>query len=252
MIYYFSGSGNSKWVAEQLAEATKDKTVNMAQYIQGKQLPTKEELGDVVGVVFPIHAWDIPTPVMHFLYDLNFSLYTYSYVVVTCGDDVGKCLKRLDGFYFMHAIWSVQMPNTYIPMFPLDNDEITQAKIDKARNETIPAIAQEVLWRNSARLVHEGKYAWLKTFVIHRLFETFIVSPKGFHIEGECNGCGTCVNACPMGNIRLVDKAPQWGENCVHCMACVHQCPRGIVQYRKATQKKGRYHIKDYLKKYTL
>ena len=57
--------------------------------------------------------------------------------------------------------------------------------------------------------------------------------------------------SCPVGNIRLVDGHPVWGKQCIHCMACLHFCPRKVIQYGKATQKKGRYRLEDYLCRFT-
>ena len=38
MIYYFSGTGNSKWVAEKIAEKTGDTLVNVAGYINNNEV----------------------------------------------------------------------------------------------------------------------------------------------------------------------------------------------------------------------
>ena len=46
MIYYFSGNGNSRWVAEQIAAATNDAVENISDYIKNKkelQCPSQEE-----------------------------------------------------------------------------------------------------------------------------------------------------------------------------------------------------------------
>ena len=55
MIYYFSGTGNSQWVAEQLALQTGD--------VASDLIKTKGDLncaGLTIGLVFPIYAWGIP------------------------------------------------------------------------------------------------------------------------------------------------------------------------------------------------
>lgn len=52
MIYYFSGTGNSKWVAEQLASKTDEIAVNM---VEVSVVPSMDNQS--IGVVFPIYAW---------------------------------------------------------------------------------------------------------------------------------------------------------------------------------------------------
>ena len=41
----------------------------------------------------------------------------------------------------------------------------------------------------------------------------------------KCIGCGTCVQDCPLGAIRLKKKKATVNEQCSHCGACVRVCP---------------------------
>lgn len=43
-----------------------------------------------------------------------------------------------------------------------------------------------------------------------------------------CNGCGTCADLCPVGNIKM-DEQPVTGDNCQYCMRCVSFCPREAI-----------------------
>ena len=66
MIYYFSGTGNSKWVAEELASKTSDVAENMIGKASTPSIDSKS-----IGLVFPIHAWGMPEPVMDFVRRLS-------------------------------------------------------------------------------------------------------------------------------------------------------------------------------------
>jgi len=49
-------------------------------------------------------------------------------------------------------------------------------------------------------------------------------------IESElCNGCGICVNSCPMDVIRMDEKGKKaiikYPEDCMCCDACEFDCP---------------------------
>lgn len=71
MIYYFSGTGNSKWVAENIAKNTGDKVVNIAEYINKKDFSITVTSGEVLGIVFPIYAWSVPTFIIDFIKNIN-------------------------------------------------------------------------------------------------------------------------------------------------------------------------------------
>lgn len=246
MILYFTGTGNSRWIAEQLAEATQDTIFDMTDCLKQRRIPEELDSADRIGIVFPVHSWYAPRVVVDFLSQLQLLHCLYRYAVCTCGDDMGKGMKRLSKHFHLDAAWSVAMPNTYVPMFNLDAEEVCHTKIENARH-TVAAIAEAVLREEKVWEVHEGGAAWLKTYVVNPLFVRFVIGSKGFHVDDGCISCGICSKSCPVRNIRMVDGHPVWGKQCIHCMACVHGCPQKVIQYKKATQKKGRYRLADYL-----
>lgn len=246
MILYFTATGNSRWLAERLAEATHDTAVSIVDCLKQGSMPEEVSGMDRLGVVFPIHSWGAPRVLIDFLSRLRLPECCYRYAVCTCGDDVGKGMNLLAKHFPLDAAWSVAMPNTYIPMFNLDDDSLCRKKIEEARRSVV-SIAEAVLARENAWQVHEGGAAWLKTYVVNPLFFRFIVRSKAFHVDEGCISCGVCGKSCPVGNIRLEEGHPVWGGHCIHCMACVHGCPQKVIQYGKTTQKKGRYRLGDYL-----
>lgn len=249
MILYFSGTGNSRWVAERLSEETGETLASIVDLMKQKTAITEELLKvESLGIVFPIHSWYAPRILVDFLQQVHLPHHTYRYAVCTCGDDAGKGVQRLSKHFPLDAAWSVTMPNTYIPMFDLDNDALCYKKIKEAHSR-ISAIAKGVLNRKRVWEVHEGKAAWLKTYIVNPLFNHFVISPKGFRSDEGCTSCGACVSACPVNNIRLQEERPIWDRECIHCMACIHICPHEVIQYKNTTRQKGRYHLKKYLAK---
>lgn len=241
MIFYFSGNGNSKWVAERLGTATGDTVADMMRLTddEARAMTTSARR---VGLVFPIHSWDAPVPVKRFVRDVLRAPLPYTYVVCTCGDDAGKAMQRLGRLLGIDAAWSVQMPNTYVPMFDLDSDGLMADKLRAAARMT-DGIARKVLARAREVSVTEGRMAWAKTYVVSPMFQKFMVSARRFHIDGDCNGCGICAKACPTANIAITPDGPRWGSKCTHCMACLHRCPRHIIEWGKSTRGRGRYDL---------
>ena len=66
MIFYFSGTGNSKWAAKTLALETGDTLVSIPEVIKSDCSFTLEK-DEHVGFIFPIHGWRVPNIVKEFL-----------------------------------------------------------------------------------------------------------------------------------------------------------------------------------------
>lgn len=249
MIFYFSGTGNSLWVARQIAERLDDELVSMTDKID-RTYTLKEN--ERVGFVFPVYAWGPPTCVIDFISRVRIEKPTYLYFICTCGDDTGKT-----GEVFSKAIskrgwkcmagYSITMPNTYVclPGFNVDDKDLEYMKIENAQ-ERIKFIADELAKRiqMSKFNCHEGAFPNLKTYVIRPFFHSFLMSPKLFHATDACTSCRMCEKKCPTHNIK-VNRKPQWGENCTHCLACYHVCPFKAIQYGNRTHNKGQYQLKE-------
>lgn len=246
MIFYFSATGNSRWVAQQLAVLTGDSLCNIADCLKEGRLPVLPDNTERVGFVFPIHSWYVPAPVLDFLAKLELPASVYRYAVCTCGDDAGKGMSRLAKHFPLDAAWSVQMPNTYVPMFQLDAPEVAREKVQKAR-ALLPSIIEDIMKKDGEWDVREGGYPWLKTYVVQPLFTHYYIGTKAFRVDDTCISCGLCEKNCPVSAIRLADGRPVWSKACIHCMACLHGCPEKAIQYGKGTRKKGRYRLEDYL-----
>ncbi len=46
----------------------------------------------------------------------------------------------------------------------------------------------------------------------------------------KCDGCGTCVDICPVEAIKVNDKAKIDEDECVGCGACVDECPQEALK----------------------
>lgn len=251
MIFYFSGTGNSRWVAKQLAEAFSEELVPVADAcVSGRMFSIGPD--EKVGFVFPVYSWGPPSVVLKLLASVAFSrVPSYLYFVCTCGDDTGKtaeifCKAVRRRGWECRAGFSVFMPNTYVclPAFDIDWSDVAEAKCSQAVDrmaEIIPLIQRRVRRMDC----FAGKFPAIKSYVIRPLFNRFWASPKRFHAEDACISCGKCVQVCPLHNIRLLDGKPVWGENCTMCLACYHHCPKHVVAYGKYTREKGQYTFRE-------
>jgi len=66
MIFYFSGTGNTRWAAQQLAEATGERLLFIPEQMKGNCHYELEE-NERLGFCFPTHGWMPPKIVLNFI-----------------------------------------------------------------------------------------------------------------------------------------------------------------------------------------
>lgn len=252
MIFYFSATGNSLWVARELAREFGGTPVSVTEALRAGRTTYRLGAAERVFLVFPVHAWGPAVLAERFIGRLTLEGYDGQevYLVCVCGDDCGRADRLARRALALRGIaltgaFSIQMPNTYIllPGFDVDADAVAAAKLRAAPGRLGEIIRSVREGRPSAALYERGAAAWLKTYLVRPLFIRFLMGRGArFRATGACVSCGLCARVCPTGNIALADDGrPHWGDACVRCLACVHRCPARAVEYGKATERKGRY-----------
>ena len=121
MIFYFSGTGNSNYVAKRIADALGDALVNLNGRIKsGDTSPV--ETGERVIIVTPTYAWRIPRVVRDWLRKTELRGAKRSWFVMTCGSEIGNADKYNRELCAEKAIScmgtaQIVMPENYIAMF---------------------------------------------------------------------------------------------------------------------------------------
>lgn len=245
MIVYFTGTGNSRCCAEQLAEQLgeecRDVFSLLRHGIAGEFVSTRPWV-----FVAPTYSWRLPRVFSDLIRSSSFSGSKAAYFVMTCGSDIGnarrynRALCREKGFHDKGTL-PVVMPENYVAMFPVPEAE-------EAR--TILAAARPVLEKAAACIREErdfpplrvGAADRLKSGIVNTLFYRFCVKATPFITTDRCVSCGKCEKVCPLGNIRMEEGRPRWGNRCTHCMACICLCPAQAIEYGRASRGKPRYH----------
>lgn len=250
MIFYFSGVGNSKWVAQNLAAELGDRLLFIPDEWQTLKHYTLQP-GERLGFVFPCYGWGVPTFVEQFINEMTLEgnvVPSYLYFVTTCGDDTGMTAEIFSADvqrkgWECKAGWTVVMPESYIclPGFDTDSKNKEENKITAARDR-ISAIVSSIIDGRSGFDTIPGAMKWAKSHIVRPFFNRFLITPRHFKTTDTCTGCGKCAKACPFGNISLTEaNRPQWGDQCVLCLRCYHTCPQHAVQWGPFTQGKGQY-----------
>lgn len=248
MIFYFSATGNCKYVAQRLAEATKDHIISITDCMRDQLFSFSVPKNECIGILSPTYAWGLPTIVSDFLKQLQLcgEEPAYTYFVATYGTTPGQtgrfaneqlCAKNAD----IDAFFGVKMPDTWTPTFDLSNLEKVSTINAKAEAE-IEAVAQSVCQRKHGDFMKFKMPYWVCKHFAGGAYEG-MRKTSHFVLEDTCIGCGLCANKCPVGAIQMQDGHPVWvKEQCVMCLGCLHRCPKFAIQYDKRTKKHGQYH----------
>lgn len=256
MIFYFSGTGNSEWVARKLAERTQDTLIFIPhELLKEEHTAYSLKKDERIGFVFPIYSWGPPKEVLLFLDKISLLNYEshYTYMVCTCGDDTGCTLsifrKEIEKKKWrLNCAFSITMPNTYVslPGFDIDNETLRKRKFSKAQKR-LESIKNTILNNDTIFDVYPGTFPLLKSYIIRPIFNHFFLDHKLFHTKETCNNCGLCVRQCPMKNIVNTNAKPKWQEQCTGCLKCYHICPLHAIEYGKQTKHKGQYILNHYI-----
>lgn len=243
MIFYFSGTGNSKWVAEELAHRLKDKAVFIPQAATEYKLDEDEK----IGFVFPIYAWSAPKIVFDFISRVKFENVNkpFLYFVCTCHTQAGTIDKIMKKALAKKGLscdagFSLRMPNNYLlaPFVTVDSEKKKIQLVAQAQAR-LDMIEEKIRNKENVFKIGRGIGASLLSSIGRALFEKFM-TVKGFYVTDACNQCGLCEKVCPVHNIRVTQK-PVWGDRCELCQACLNYCPQQAIQYGHYTKNKKRY-----------
>jgi ferredoxin len=242
-LYYYTGTGNSLWIARMLAEKLAHTgTVSISRISGG----APEIRGEAVGIIFPVHIWGVPHPIIAFLNTLVDDPSRYYFAVAVHAGQVAATLLQLNNLMQAKKLtlssgFEVTMPSNYIPWGGPGPKEKQALRFARA-GEKVKTIA-DVVAKREHRPVERGPLWQNILFTcLNRLAFPHVPSmDKSFWVDEKCNFCGVCKAVCPCGNIELQAGKPVWSHRCEQCLACIQWCPPEAIQYGKKTPRYERY-----------
>jgi len=245
-LYVYTGTGNSLWIARQLALELKEVTVRFMPY----SLRSFEVEAEGVGIVFPVHIWGLPARVVHFINHFEVNPETYLFALAVNAGQPAATLLQLQKLLStrkrsLAAGYSIALPSNYLPWGgpgPMDR----QQRLFREAQEKVKAVAGPIL-RREQNGVDRGPFWQNIVFsLIYKMsFSNVHKLDKNFWVDGKCNGCGICTKVCPSENIEMVNEKPAWLHRCEQCLACIQWCPQEAIQYGKKTVTYQRYRHPD-------
>lgn len=252
MILYYSGTGNSRYCAEFLAQCLHDDLLDLFHYLRSG-ISADLVSGKPWVFVCPTYAWQLPRICQDLLRSGSFQGSNQLYFIMTCGSDIGdapqhnEALCREMGLTYMGTA-EIVMPENYIAMFDAPESKEAAAIIQAA--EPALSAAADHIAAGTPIPPHAHRFGdGLKSGFVNRCFYPLFVKAKLFIVSDSCVSCGKCAESCVTANIQMVNGKPVWGSSCTHCMACICGCPAGAIEYGKKSQGKPRYQCPHYIAK---
>lgn len=248
MILYYSATGNTEYVAQELARQLGDDCLNLLERIKTNDHSPIHSDKPLI-ICAPIIVCEMPRFLAKYLKAQTFTGCKDVYFVFTSGGYCGiagplaKSIIRKKGMTW-HGHAEVTMPRNYVA-----NDHYTMCTVPEAEErilkarEQIKQIAEDI--RNGIQLKarHVFLFEHIITVPFNPVWVKYKLTARDFFTTDTCIGCGKCAKLCPLSNIQMKDKKPVWGENCTHCMACIGNCPTRAIEYGNMTQEKAQYNF---------
>ncbi len=244
-LYYFSGTGNTLYLAQRLADELGDtELVSITSALKSGNLTSKSEN---VGILFPVYCFGTPNIIKNFVGKLNLTESQYLFTAVTYGGLLSRTLKLFmrecgAAGLNLQAGFAVQMPGNAISTY----DRIPENKIKsfaEILEKRVPEIAAVISEKKNAKLeTKQFLFQPLLTALHGNFMKQMPKEAAKYFTTESCKLCGDCVKLCPVGNISIENKKIVWGEKCEQCMACIQWCDNEAIQLGEKTASRKRYH----------
>jgi len=247
VIFYFSGTGNSKNVAQWMALAASKKNIectiyNIASIERGSVVPVPKD--SLVVFVSPVHGFNYPPVVLNFIARFPRGKNKVILMNTRAGILIGKfnlpgisgvsflissLILKLKG-YSIAGLKSVDLPSNWMSLHPGLNEKTVLFLHKKHKSEVLD-FAEKIF---SGQKVYVSLFEFIIDILVapisigYYLAGRFILA-KTFYASADCNNCDLCIKNCPVKAIIKIDNRPFWTFKCESCMRCISNCPkRGI------------------------
>ena len=242
VIYYFTGTGNSLQIAQDLAKALDHTELRKIAEYKGEKIEA-----ETIGIVYPVYDWGLPLIVKRFLKEIKANKGAYIYAITNFNGMPGKALIQCEEMlkekgFNLSAGYLIPMPGNYIAMYEARSEKTQQKMFDNERKR-VKEIVANVKAKRVCKV--EKKYPLLTQLLFKKIYrdvEAFPRADEKFVVTDRCIGCGLCEKGCSVHNIKMKEGKPIWLHHCEMCLGCLQYCPKEAIELGKQSVGKKRYH----------
>ena len=205
-IYYFSGSGKSRRLAEYFGQKLSFPVLDITQKLSPEELSSETAV-----VVFPVYCQNLPDPLLVFLPKLKAENIAFIalYGKKSFGNVIFDAAKLTNAVIIAGAC----VPCGHSFLSEPDNFDFS----------TLEPIIQRIKSPSPAKLAKERKDFYADLVPAKRTQLCVKISRSS-----SCIHCGTCIKNCPMHTMT----ENSIGKNCIRCLRCVNDCPKKALSFK--------------------
>ncbi|MGL4990124.1 MAG: EFR1 family ferrodoxin [Sarcina sp.] len=247
-IYYFSGSGNSHYIAKTIASSLDD-----AKLIHIGKLNLEKDISSdaaIIGVIFPIYFYDAPDIIKKFLEKLSVDPAAYIFLYENFGGNGGNAIYNCQKILLSKGLKLSNYFSTKLPdnctLFKQSKDKNQKLLIDSTK-EISKAINHIKNFRTKLIPTRKIKYSIISNKKIKNTLISLSKLKELEVLDEKCTRCGLCEKVCPVSNIEFKTDLPSFKNNCQMCLACVHYCPSQSIRHKKIRNKNNYQYKNPYI-----
>lgn len=234
VILYFSGTGNSKFIAKEFAIGMNCEAYSIEEEVDFHALISEH---DQIAFSYPIYGSCVPLILRDFvaahleaLRDKALIILSTQYFFSGDGARVFTDLLKDIPYRVIYAE-HFNMPNNICNLFffPIANDEKIIKQLEKNRMK-IKRVCEDIINHVTLRRGFNPISECLG-FVTQRSYfpagEKRAI--KDVRIEDTCVLCGLCIETCPTKNLFKAEGRIQGLGKCTLCYRCVNLCPQKSI-----------------------
>lgn len=248
-IFYFSGTGNAKRVAEWINDYANSihissETVNIANMETRSIQPVQDEL---LGLISPTHGFNYPPIVLNFVFRFPRTKFRNKIFLINtrAGMKLSKLflpglsgiaillsalVLRLKGYRII-GMRPIDLPSNWISLHPGLKEKVVISMHQRCKRvaETFAAKIFNGKRNYRSLLGLPWDLAVAPVAAGYYFIGRFAIA-KTFYASASCDNCGLCIKQCPVKAISLVNKRPYWSYRCESCMRCMNNCPKRAIE----------------------
>lgn len=231
VLFYFSGTGNSKYIADLFSEKMQCLNISVEKENEFDIHSMIYENAEI-GFCFPIYGSCPPKIMRAFVTKYREALQGKKLILLCTqamgsGDGARSLLEELEGIsyeviYAEHFFMPNNICNIPFPVLPKKwYPKLAQHKVDKIYKNLNRKKYKRRGFHPISILVGKGQ-----RIVFKKAEKNYAGSVR---IKDSCNGCRQCVSHCPMDNFYVENGKIKVKEQCMICYRCINLCPQKAI-----------------------